>query len=175
MSKTLTDYRKENYLVSSYCVALTNGWCMDTSCSTCGAMDLRNRLFQYALGNEVSDDEIKELRRTTRFYPRTADLPKEVKNKVLLSHILELNKIESTDIEKINGHIITSRMGVNYHGDFKDFIHFVVMDFWESLDEIFSRAEKLAELKKDITSQEVLDVIDDMNEHYLRRVARKNS
>ncbi len=60
-------------------------------------------------------------------------------------------------------------MSVNYHGDFKDFIRFVVMDFWESLEEIFSQAEKLAELKKDITSQEVLDVIDDMNKHYLRR------
>ena len=168
MTKSLTDYRKENYLISSYCVALKNGWCMNTSCSTCGAMDLRNRLFQYALGNEMSDDAIKELRRTTRFYPRTADLPKEVKNKVLLSHILEFNKIESNDIEKISGHI-RGEMSVNYHGDFKDFIRFVVMDFWESLEEIFSQAEKLAELKKDITSPEVLKVIDGMNEHYLSR------
>ena len=92
MTKSLTDYRKENYLISSYCIALKNGWCMNTSCSTCGAMDLRNRLFQHALGNEISDDAIKELRRTTRFYPRTADLPMEIKNKVLLSHILEFNK-----------------------------------------------------------------------------------
>ena len=43
------------------------------------------------------------------------------------------------------------------------------MDFWDSLGEIFSQSEKLAELKKDITSQEVLDVIDDMNKHYLSR------
>ena len=169
MPKTLTDYRKENYLISSYCVALKNGWCMNTSCSTCGAMDLRNRLFQHALGNEMSDNAIKELRRTTRFYPRTADLPKEVKNKVLLSHILEFNKLENNEIEHVNSLIIEELGITTYHEGFKEFIRFVVMDFWNSLGEIFSQSEKLAELKKDITSQEVLDVIDDMNKHYLSR------
>ena len=142
---------------------------MNTSCSTCGAMDLRNRLFQYALGNEMSDDAIKELRRTTRFYPRTADLPKEVKNKVLLSHILEFNKLETNEIDYVNSLIIEELDITTYHEGFKEFIRFVVMDFWDSLEDIFSRADKLAELKRDITSQEVLKVIDDMNEHYLSR------
>lgn len=169
MTKTLADYRKENYLISSYCAALQKHWCMNTSCSTCGAMDLRNRLFQYALGNEMSDDAIKELRRTTRFYPRTADLPKEVKNKVLLSHILEFNKLETNEIDYVNSLIIDELDITTYHEGFKGFIRFVVMDFWNSLGEIFSHSEKLAELKKDITSQEVLDVIDGMNKHYLSR------
>ncbi|MDC1331221.1 hypothetical protein N8262_01720, partial [Gammaproteobacteria bacterium] len=88
---------------------------MNTSCSTCGAMDLRNRLFQYALGNEMSDDAIKELRRTTRFYPRTADLPKEVKNKVLLSHILEFNKLETNEIDYVNSLIIKELDITTYH------------------------------------------------------------
>ena len=56
-----------------------------------------------------------------------------------------------------------------YYEGFKEFIRFVVMDFWDSLEEIFSQADKLTELKKDITSQEVLDVIDDMNKRYLSR------
>ena len=169
MTKSLTDYRKENYLISSYCAALQRHWCMNTSCSTCGAMDLRNQLFQHALGNKMSDDAIKELRRTTRFYPRTADLPKEVKNKVLLSHILEFNNLETNEIDYVNSLIIEEIGITTYHEGFKEFIRFVVMDFWDSLENIFSRAGKLAELKRDITSQEVLKVIDDMNEHYLSR------
>jgi hypothetical protein len=169
MTKTLADYRKENYLISSYCAALQRHWCMNTSCSTCGAMDLRNQLFQHALGNKMSDDAIKELRRTTKFYPRTADLPKEVKNKVLLSHILEFNNLETNEIDYVNSLIIEEIGITTYHEGFKEFIRFVVMDFWDSLEDIFSRADKLAELKRDITSQEVLKVIDDMNEHYLSR------
>ena len=169
MTKTLTDYRKENYLISSSCVALKNGWCMDTSCSTCGAMDLRNRLFQHALGNEMSDDAIKELRRTTRFYPRTSELPKEMKNKVILSHVHEFNKLDTDDIEVVN-RLITYEWNIRiYHDGFKDFIRFMIMDIWQSLEDIFSRTDQLAELKKDITSPEVLRVIDDMNEHYLSR------
>jgi hypothetical protein len=169
MTKTLTDYQKENYLVSSYCIALKKHWCMSTSCSTCGAMDLRNQLFEHGIGNAMSEEEKKELRRTTRFYPRTSDLPKELKNKVLLSHILEFNKLETNEIDYVNSLIIKELDITTYHEGFKEFIRFVVMDFWDSLEEIFSQSEKLAELKKDITSQEVLDVIDDMNKHYLRR------
>ena len=117
----------------------------------------------------LTEDEIKELRRTTRFYPRTADLPMEIKNKVLLSHILEFNKLETNEINYVNSLIIEELDITTYHEGFKEFIRFVVMDFWNSLGEIFSQSEKLAELKKDITSQEVLDVIDDMNKHYLSR------
>ena len=169
MTKTLTDYQKENYLVSSYCIALKNGWCMDTSCSTCGAMHLRSNLVNRGIGNQLSYDEKIELRRKGKFYPRTADLPKEVKNKVLLSHILEFNKLETNEIDYVNSLIIEELDITTYHEGFKEFIRFVVMDFWDSLEEIFSQSEKLAELKKDITSQEVLDVIDDMNKHYLSR------
>ena len=169
MTKTLTDYRKENYLISSYCVALKNGWCMDTSCSTCGAMHLRSNLVNRGIGNQLSYDEKIELRRKGKFYPRTSDLPIEIKNKVLLSHILEFNKLETNEIDYVNSLIIKELDITTYHEGFKEFIRFVVMDFWDSLGEIFSQSEKLAELKKDITSQEVLDVIDDMNKHYLSR------
>jgi len=169
MTKTLTDYQKENYLVSSYCIALKKHWCMSTSCSTCGAMHLRNQLFEHGIGNAMSEDEKKELRRTTRFYPRTSELPKELKNKVILSHVHEFNKLETNEIDCVNSLIIEELGIATYHEGFKEFIRFVVMDFWDSLGEIFSQSEKLAELKKDITSQEVLDVIDDMNKHYLRR------
>lgn len=169
MTKTLTDYQKENYLVSSYCIALKKHWCMNTSCSTCGAMDLRNQLFEHGIGNAMSEEEKKELRRTTRFYPRTSELPKEMKNKVILSHVHEFNKLDTDDIELVN-RLITDEWNIRiYHDGFKDFIRFMIMDIWQSLEDIFSRTDKLAELKKDITSPEVLKVIDDMNEHYLSR------
>ena len=59
--KTLIDYRKENYLISSYFFAITSRWCMSHACSTCGATDLRKLLFERAIGNEISDDEKKEI------------------------------------------------------------------------------------------------------------------
>jgi hypothetical protein len=77
--------------------------------------------------------------------------------------------LETNEIDYVNSLIIKELDITTYHEGFKEFIRFVVMDFWDSLEEIFSQSEKLAELKKDITSQEVLDVIDDMNKHYLSR------
>ncbi len=60
MLKTLADYRKENYLVNSYQVALNKKWCMQTTCSTCGAMRLREFLFECATKNELKETDKDE-------------------------------------------------------------------------------------------------------------------
>ena len=58
MLKTFEDYRKENYLVTSYNVALNKKWCMQNTCSTCGAMRLREFLFECATKNELKESDL---------------------------------------------------------------------------------------------------------------------
>jgi len=164
--KTLTDYRKENYLVSSYVFAIRRRWCMSDSCGTCGATDLRKLLFESAIGNEILDDEKKEIIQTTRFYPRTSNLPETIKEKVIESHINEFNKIEIRDIENIDRLIEENSRARIYRRTFKEFIRFIVMDIWNTLEYSLSHADRLDQLKSKITSKEVLDVLDEMNNHF---------
>jgi len=165
--KTLIDYRKENYLISSYFFAITSGWCMSHACSTCGATDLRKLLFDRAIGNELSDDEKKEIMQITRFYPRTSCLPETIKERVIANHNNEFNKIEKGDIDNVDRLIEeNSSEGIFYRRGLKEFIRFMVMDIWDSLDHSLSHFDRLEQLKSDITSIEVLDVVDEMNNHF---------
>ena len=164
--KTLTDYRKENYLVSSYVSAIRRRWCMSDSCGTCGATDLRKLLFESAIGNEILDDEKKEIIQTTRFYPRTSNLPETIKEKVIKSHTNEFNKIGIRDIENIDRLIEENSRARIYRRTFKEFIRFIVMDIWNTLEYSLSHADRLDQLKSRITSKEVLDVLDEMNNHF---------
>jgi len=164
--KTLTDYRKENYLVSSYVFAIRRRWCMSDSCGTCGATDLCKLLFESAIGNEISDDEKKELMQITRFYPRTSILPEAIKEKVISSHINEFNKIEKGGIENVDMLVEQNSGKTIYRCGFKDFLRFMVMDIWYSLDHSLSHFDRLEQLKSGITSIEVLDVVVEMNNHF---------
>ena len=164
--KTLADYRKENYLVSSYVFAIRRRWCMSHACSTCGATKLRIHLFEHAIGNQISDDEKEELMQTTRFYPRTSILPLAIKAKVIASHINEFNKIEKGDIENIDRLNEQNSGKTIFRSRFKDFIRFMIMDIWDSLDHSLSHFDRLEQLKSDITSIEVIEVIDEMNNHF---------
>ena len=163
--KTLIDYRKENYLISSYFFAITSRWCMSHACSTCGATDLRKLLFEHAIGNEISDDEKKEIMQITRFYPRTSMLPEAIKEKVIASHIKEFNKIQKGDIEKVD-RLIEQNSSRTYISGFINFIRFMVMDIWDSLDHSLSHFDRLEQLKSGISSIEVLGVVDEMNNHF---------
>ena len=49
---------------------------------------------------------------------------------------------------------------------FKDFIRFMIMDIWDSLDHSLSHFDRLEHLKSGITSIEVLDAVDEMNNHF---------
>ena len=165
--KTLTDYRKENYLISSYVFAIRSRWCMSSACSTCGATPLRKLLFDRAIKNEISDAEKKEIMQTTRFYPRTSNLPETIKERVITSHNNEFNKIEKGDIKNVDRLIEEdSGEGIFYRRGLKEFIRFMVMDIWDSLDHSLSHFDRLEQLKSDITSIEVLDVVDEMNNHF---------
>ena len=164
--KTLIDYRKENYLISSYFFAITSRWCMSYACSTCGATDLRKLLFERATGNELSDNEKKEIMQITRFYPRTSNLPQPIKAKVIARHINEFNKIEKDDIENVDRLIEQSTGKIMHIKRFKDFIRFMIMDIWDSLDHSLSHFDRLEHLKSGITSIEVLDAVDEMNNHF---------
>ena len=165
-NKTLTDYRKENYLVSSYVFAIRSRWCMSDSCGTCGATDLRKLLFNRAIGNEISEDKKKEIIQITRFYPRTSNLPETIKKKVIASHNNEFNKIETNDIENINRLIEENPGATIYRNSFKEFVRFIVMDIWNTLEYSLSHVDRLDQLKSEITSKEVLEVIDEMNNHF---------
>ena len=164
--KTLTDYRKENYLISSYFFAITSRWCMSHACSTCGATDLRKLLFERAIGNEISDDEKKEIMQTTRFYPRTSRLPETIKERVIANHNNEFNKIKKGDIDNVDRLIEENPGNRIYISRFKDFLRFMVMDIWDSLDHSLSHVDRLDQLKSKIISKEVLDVLDEMNNHF---------
>ena len=164
--KTLIDYRKENYLISSYFFAITSRWCMSHACSTCGATDLRKLLFERAIGNEISDDEKKEIMQTTRLYPRTSRLPETIKERVISNHNNEFNKIKKGDIDNLDRLIEENPGNRIYISRFKDFLRFMVMDIWDSLDHSLSHFDRLEQLKSDITSIEVLDVVDEMNNHF---------
>ena len=164
--KTLIDYRKENYLISSYFFAITSRWCMSSACSTCGATDLRKLLFERAIGNEISDDEKKEIMQTTRFYPRTSCLPEPIKERVITRHNNEFNKIEKGDIYNVDRLIEENSDKRIYISRFKDFLRFMVMDIWDSTDHSLSHYDRLEHLKSGITSIEVLDVVDEMNDHF---------
>ena len=163
--KTLTDYRKENYLISSYVFAIRSRWCMSSACSTCGATTLRKLLFDSAIRNEISDDEKKEIKQTTRFYPRTSNLPETIKERVITSHNNEFNKIEKGDIEKVD-RLIEQNSSRTYISGFINFIRFMVMDIWDSLDHSLSHFDRLEQLKSGISSIEVLGVVDEMNNHF---------
>ena len=162
----LMHYRRENYLINSYVSSLRRRWCMSHACSTCGATDLRKLLFESAIGNEISDDEKKEIIQTTRYYPRTSNLPETIKEKVIESHINEFNKIEIRDIENIDRLIEENSRARIYRRTFKEFIRFIVMDIWNTLEYSLSHADRLNQLKSKITSKEVLDVLDEMNNHF---------
>ena len=165
--KTLTDYRKENYLISSYVFAIRSRWCMRSACSTCGATPLRKLLFDRAIGNELSDDEKKEIMQITRFYPRTSCLPETIKERVIANHNKEFNKIEKGDIKNVDRLIEeNSSEGIFYRRGLKEFIRFIVMDIWDSSDHSLSHFDRLEQLKRGITSIEVLDVVDEMNNHF---------
>ena len=164
--KTLADYRKENYLVSSYVFAIRRRWCMSHACSTCGATKLRIHLFEHAIGNQIPDDEKKEIMQTTRFYPRTSNLPETIKEKVIASHNNEFNKIEKGDIQNVD-RLMEENSGERiYRSRFKEFIRFMVMDIWYSSDHSLSHFDRLEQLKSGITSIEVLDVVNEMNNHF---------
>ena len=164
--KTLIDYRKENYLINSYFFAITSRWCMSHACSTCGATDLRKLLFERATGNELSDNEKKEIMQITRFYPRTSNLPQPIKAKVIARHINEFNKIEKGDIDNVD-RLIEENPGKKIHiSRFKNFLRFMIMDIWDSLDHSLSHFDRLEHLKSGITSIEVLDAVDEMNNHF---------
>ena len=163
MPKTLTDYCQENYIVNSFCLGLDNRWCMSNSCSTCGAMDLRNELLKNAI-SDLADDEKKALLDSRKFYPRTSNLPEELLNKVLISHIVELSKIETSEIDQIRSCIDKEK---NYHYmTFDAFIRFVVEDIRYCLGVYPLRDEKITQLKKGITSEKVLNEIDKINNRY---------
>ena len=162
----LMHYRRENYLINSYVSSLRRRWCMSHACSTCGATDLRKLLFESAIGNEISDDEKKELMQTTRFYPRTSILPEAIKEKVISSHINEFNKIEKGGIENVDMLVEQNSGKTIYRCGFKDFLRFMVMDIWDSLDHSLSHVDRLDQLKSKIISKEVLDVLDEMNNHF---------
>jgi hypothetical protein len=139
---------------------------MNHSCSTCGATDLCKLLFESAIGNEISDDEKKELMQITRFYPRTSILPEAIKEKVISSHINEFNKIEKGGIENVDMLVEQNSGKTIYRCGFKDFLRFMVMDIWYSLDHSLSHFDRLEQLKSGITSIEVLDVVVEMNNHF---------
>ena len=164
--KTLTDYRKENYLISSYFFAITSRWCMSHACSTCGATDLRKLLFERAIGNEITEDEKKEIMRITRFYPRTSCLPETIKERVITRHINQFNKIVKGDIDNVDRLIEENSSKRIYIRRFKNFLRFMVMDIWDSTDHSLSHFDRLEHLKSGITSIEVLDVVDEMNNHF---------
>jgi hypothetical protein len=42
----------------------------------------------------------------------------------------------------------------------------MVMDIWDSLDHSLSHVDRLDQLKSKIISKEVLDVLDEMNNHF---------
>jgi hypothetical protein len=162
----LMHHRRENYLINSYVSSLRRRWCMNHSCSTCGATDLCKLLFESAIGNEISDDEKKELMQITRFYPRTSILPEAIKEKVISSHINEFNKIEKGGIENVDMLVEQNSGKTIYRCGFKDFLRFMVMDIWYSLDHSLSHFDRLEQLKSGITSIEVLDVVVEMNNHF---------
>ena len=163
--KTLMNYRRENYLIDSYIFSMRRGWCMSSACSTCGATKLRIHLFEHAIRNEISDDDKEELMQTTRFYPRTSMLSEEIKEKVIASHINEFNKIQKGDIEKVD-RLIEQNSSRTYISGFINFIRFMVMDIWDSLDHSLSHFDRLEQLKCGISSIEVLGVVDEMNNHF---------
>ena len=159
------NYRRENYLIDSYIFSMRRGWCMSSACSTCGASKLRIHLFDHAIRNEISDDDKEELMQTTRFYPRTSMLPEVIKEKVIASHINEFNKIEKGDIEKVD-RLIEQNSSRTYISGFINFIRFMIMDIWDSLDHSLSHFDRLEHLKSGITSIEVLNTVDEMNNHF---------
>ena len=139
---------------------------MRSACSTCGATKLRIHLFEHAIRNEISDDKKEELMQTTRFYPRTSMLPEAIKEKVIASHINEFNKIEKGDIENVD-RLNEQKSGKTiFISRFKDFIRFMIMDIWDSLDHSLSHFDRLEQLKSGISSIEVLDTVDEMNNHF---------
>ena len=133
----LMHHRRENYLINSYVSSLRRRWCMNHSCSTCGATDLCKLLFESAIGNEISDDEKKELMQITRFYPRTSILPEAIKEKVISSHINEFNKIEKGGIENVDMLVEQNSGKTIYRCRFKDFLRFMVMDICNSINQSF--------------------------------------
>ena len=164
MLKKLKDYRKENYLVNSYQVAINKKWCMQTTCSTCGAMRLREFLFECATKNELKETDKDELKRTTPFYPRTSNMPKEIQDIVIKSHKNELSKIKN-ELEDIQ-RCFNDDMNSVLIRDFKTFLRFIIMDIWDSMRNGLTWNQKLAELKMNIDSKDVHDLVDEMKEHY---------